>query len=177
MDEHQVLLNTFVARIKEASALSRGDRVQVENYGSTVFDLTSGCHGHFAAAAAGESLALKVIEQVVQFATQDLVIDVLLGERIVPGYAEKRFRSRLGEILDRELVPVLADVPDEIKQMICDEIVVIALDCCRGKESNTALLWEIAQKEQRTSRIHDILATHASWVGRLLTEIVKSVGR
>ena len=177
MEEQQVLLDTFVAKMKQSAALCRGDRIQVENYAVTLYRFTAGEYGHFTAAAAGESLAIKVLTQVVDYCTSEFVVNGLLGDALVPGYADKRLRAFLSEVLDRELPLTLGDIPDATKQMICDEIWVIALDVCRGKNSKAVMLWESAARESRSSRIQQVLDTHAPWVGKLLTELVKSVNR
>ena len=177
LKDQEVLLSTFVARIKDSAARSRGDRLQVENYARTVYELTSGEHGHLVAAATGESLALKVITQVVDYSTREFVGDVQVNNRLFPGYAEKRLLTHVGEVLDRELLPTLRDVPDATKKMIVDEILVIATDACRGKNSNAAKLWESAAREQATSNIQRTLDSHAPWFGKLVVEIVKSVSR
>ena len=177
MGPQEVLLDTFVARLKEAAALSRGDRVQVENYAEKVHALTSGEYGHFTAAATGESLALTVIAQVVDYSTGELVVDVLVGEPLTPGYAGKRLLEYVGAVLDRELTPTLGAIPNATKKMICDEVLVIAMDACRGRNSKAAMLWEAAEREAKSSMLRQVLDTHASWVGKLLAEIVKSVGR
>ena len=61
--------------------------------------------------------------------------------------------------------------------MICDEILVIALDFLRGKDSNAAKLYASIEKEQRPSKIGRLMKRHASWMGDLLGSVMKSYTR
>ena len=177
MDEQKVLLDTFVAKVKATAALCRGDLVQYDNYGETVYLLTAGEHGHLTAAATGESLAMKVITQVAHYCMNDHVTNVLIGSAIVPGYAETQLRAYLGEVLDRALPPTLGEVPYATKQMICTEIETIAKDTCLGKNSNVARILEREKRASKFSGIPRALDSHAPWLGKLLVELLKSKGR
>ena len=177
MDERQVLLDTFVAKVKQSAALCRGDRIQVENYAATLYGLTAGESGHFSAAAAGESLAIKVLTRVVDYCTGDARVGFVMASFGMPGNPGRELTNFLGQLLDEELPLALGDVPEATRRMICDEILVIALDMLRGKESNAAKLYESIHKEQRSEKFERFLDTHVPWLGKLMAEIVKSVSR
>ena len=174
MDEQQVLLDTFVARIRHSAALCRGDKVQMENYADTVVRLPAGESGHLTAAATGESLAISVLTQVADYCEGAVPVVASFG---ILGNPTRDLTSSIGQILERELPPTLGDVPLPIVKMICDEILVIALDVLRGKESEADKLYESIQKEQRASRIHRTLDRNAPWIGNLLGSIMKSFTR
>ena len=177
MDEHQVLLDTFVAKVKQSAALCRGDRIQVENYAVTLYRLTAGECGHFSAAAAGESLAIKVLTRVVDYCTGEARVGFVMASLGMPGNPGRALTNFLGQLLDEELPPTLGDVPEATRRMICDEILVIAFDILRGEKSNAARLYESIHKEQRSEKFERFLDTHVPWLGKLMTEIVKSVSR
>ena len=177
MDERQVLLDTFVAKIKQSAALCRCDRIQVENYAETLYRLTAGKSGHFSAAVVGESLAIKVLTRVVDYCTGEGRVGLVMASFGIPGNPGRDLTNFLGQLLDEELPPALGEVPETTRRMICDEIVVIALDILRGEKSNAAKLYESIEKEQRSAKFERFLDTHAPWLGKLMTEIVKSVSR
>ena len=177
MDERQVLLDTFVAKVKQSAALCRGDRIQVENYAETLYRLTAGESGHFTAAAAGESLAIKALTRVVDYCIGDARVGLLMASFGIPGNPGRDLINFLGQLLDEELPPTLGDVPEATRRMICDEILAIALDILRGEKSNAAMLYESIEKEQRSAKFERLFDTHAPWLGKLMAEIVKSVSR
>ena len=177
MDERQVLLDTFVAKVKQSAALCRGDRIQVENYAETLYRLTAGESGHFSADAAGESLAIKVLTRVVDYCTGEGRLGLVMASFGMMGNPGRDLTIFLGQLLDEELPPTLGDVPEATRRMICDEIVVIALDILRSDKSNAAKLYDSMEKEQRSAKLGRLLDTHAPWLGKLMTEIVKSVSR
>ena len=177
MDEHQVLLDTFVAKVKQSAALCRGDRIQVENYAETLYRLTSGESGHFSAAAAGESLAIKVLTRVVDYCTGGARVGFVMASFGFPGNPGRALTKFLGQLLDEELPPTLGHVPEATLRMIYDEFLVIALDTLRGEKSNAAALYESLRREQRSEKFARFLDMHVPWLGKLMGEIVKSVSR
>ena len=177
MDERQVLLDTFVAKVKQSAALCRGDRIQMDNYGKTLYRLTSGESGHFSAAASGESLAIGVLTQVVDYCTGDGRVGLVMASFGITGNPWRELSNFLGRLLDEELYSTLGDVPKAVRRMISDEIVAIALDILRGKNSNAIKLYQTIEREQRPAKFEGFLDMHAPWLGKLMTEIVKSVGR
>ncbi len=177
MGERQVLLDTFVAKIKQSAALCRGDRIQVENYAETLYRLTAGESGHFSAAAAGESLAIKVLTRVVDYCTGGAMVGFVMASFGFPGNPAGALTKFLGQLLEEELPPTLGDVPEATRRMICDEILVIALDTLRGERSNAAALYESLYKEQRSEKFKRFLDMHIPLIGKLMAEIVKSVSR
>ena len=100
MDEQQVLLDTFVSKIKSVAALCRGDRVQLENYEDTVFRLTAGEKGHFTAAAAGESLEIRVLTQVSDYCEGEGRVGLIMSSLVMLGNPTRDLTSSLGQILD-----------------------------------------------------------------------------
>jgi hypothetical protein len=60
MDDQQVLMDTFISRLRLAAAMARGDRTQVERYEEVVSDLIAGGSGHLTAAATGDNLAARL---------------------------------------------------------------------------------------------------------------------
>ena len=175
--KHQVLLDTFVAKVKLSAALCRGDRFQVENYAGTLYRYTAGEYGHFTAAAAGESLAIKVLTQVVDYSTNELVVNALLVDRLFPGYSMKRLQVFLGDVLNRELPPILGDVSAATSEMICHEIWAIAMDANRRDNSQAVMLWKSLERENSSSALRRVVEEHASWIVRLVAEVLKSASR
>ena len=176
MEERQVLLDTFVAKIKLSAALCRGDRIQAWNYAQTLYRYTAGEYGYFTAAATGETLAMTVLTQVVDYSTGQLAVNALMMDRRFPGYSVKRLEVFLGEVLSSQLPPTLGNIPESNTQMICAEVWVIAMDASRGKNSEAVMLSKSLQREDRSSRLQRALEEHAPWIGRLVTEILKSAG-
>ena len=95
----------------------------------------------------------------------------------MPGNPGTTLTNFLGQLLDEELPPTLGDVPEATRRMICDEILVIAFDILRGEKSNAARLYESIRKEQRSEKFERFLDAHVPWLGKLMTEILKSVSR
>ena len=175
MDSRQVMVDSFVATIKQAAALCRGDLTQVDNYGNTRYRLTAGEFGHFTAAATGEGLAVKIIEYLVDYCNGEIVVGLLLIEDQFPGHTVKKLERLSVRIIDHELPSTLGELPDATKMMLWGEMTSIIEDIARGREGNAIAQWEAAKREGRSGWRK--LEAHAPWIGRLLTEILKAMGR
>ena len=177
MTEQQVMLDTFVAKVKAVGAFSRGDLVQVENYLNVGRRLTAGESGHFAAAATGESLATKVIREMVDLSMEQLR-ESLVAEKVgLPTYPEQDLTGFLDQLLERELPPTLGDIPPATRGMIHHEILSFAKDISLGKNSKTFEVYESLAREGKLFKIQQLLDRHGPWVGKLVSEIVKSMTR
>ena len=175
MDSRQVMVDSFVATIKQAAALCRGDLAQFANYGNTRYRLTAGEVGHFTAAATGEGLAVKIIEDLVDYCRKEIVVGLLLVECQFPGHTAKKLERLSARVIDDELTSTLGELPYATKRMLWDEMTSIIWDIARGREGNAVAQWKSAKEEE--SSVWGTLEAHAPWVGRLLTEILKAMGR
>ena len=175
MEEQRVLLDTFVAKLKLSAALCRGDRNQAEIYAVRLYTLTSGADGHFTAAATGEGLATRIIEQIVYQGAVEYPINYLMMESISAGYAAKRLESVLAEVLDNELIQTLGHLPIEVKRMIAFEVCTIAMDASRREDSNAVRVMKSLNAEKRATALQRAVKEHAPWIGKLITGLLKSV--
>ena len=174
MDDQQVLTDTFVSKLRLAAAMARGDRAQVERYEEVVSDLIAGESGHLTAAATGDNLAHRIIENVVAHCVGKFLIN---GHQPVylslPHNAEIGLRSYIGELLDQELLSTMDNMTNPTRQMVCDATLAIAMDVCRRADSNAIRLWRTMDKERTPSRLAEILDTHAPWIGDILAAIIR----
>ena len=171
--ERQILLDTFLAKIKYSAAFSRGDRVQMENYNRAVLRLTSGEDGYLSAAVAGETLAIRVLEQVADYCIDKGRINFAMASLEGPGNPGRALANNLGEILDRELSPTLGQVSEPVRVTIQNEIWEIATDILRGKQGNAAKLWESVAQEQRRARPSRFITKYAASLGEFIGALLK----
>ena len=173
MDDQQVLMDTFISRLRLAAAMARGDRTQVERYEEVMSDLIAGGSGHLTAAATGDNLAHRIIENVVTHCVGKFLINghhpVYLS---LPHKAEVELRSYIGELLDQELLPTMKNMTNPTRQMVCDATLAIAMDVCRGANGNAVRLRRTADRERTPSRLRQILEVwpESHWPGFALRQ-------